>query len=184
MAKRPSIIAELKSQGIEFTHGPDNCIGFHGTSRGRAADILKDGFDLSMANPKAWFGQAFYFYDNAAFAATKSAISWAVYGYHHFSDPASVEADLRFSLLLDLTTPNNGRNFWDLRGLLQRLTGDSDLEEQDVCRFIGTKIAAELGSDGIAYNFTMQKPPASRSRSDQKGRGFAVKKLKVIVSVR
>lgn len=174
----------LKSNGIQFNHRSHKCEGFHGTSQKSADSILAHGFNIDLADPKAWLGLAIYFYDNAPYSGNIFAMCWALHGAHH-RNPAVLAADLTFELLLDLEDAHNGPLFWELFNFLRRQPdSDGEVDEKFVAFWIGTQVAPEMGSDGVGWRFPMQEPPARRGRKTRKQYGFAVKKLSVIGRVR
>lgn len=181
MASPTPITSDLKSRGIQFEQKSHECLGFHGTSRVNADGILANGFTFDIANSNAFLGVAIYFYDNAPYAGAWCAECWARYGAS-FSDPIVLQAGLEFLLLLDLFEADNATNFWKLFKLLR--AGDPDeVDERFVAYFIGTRIAPEMGSEGISWKFPVQEPHQAGGSGRKEQIGFAVKKLCVIKAV-
>ena len=176
-----SLVANLKENGIEFVHTTRKCVGFHGTHRNAAESILKNGFDLDRSDSKSWLGHGIYFFDNTPHAGYEAAMCFAAHGPHEHLQPAVIEADLSFALLLDLTDDKNGPTFWELFRLMRRVPGyESLVNERFVAHLIGTKIAQEMGSDGVGYRFPMCEPPARRQRGSKTQNGYAAKTVAAI----
>jgi hypothetical protein len=174
------LIKVLKSSGIEFSHEEHRSVGFHGTSQIIADRISATGFNMDLADPQCWLGKAVYFFDNARFAGSQYALCYAI-NTAKFVEPAVIEADLFFKSLLDLTRSKNESLFWKLHKLLKQTAANpDDIDEHYVNYFIGTDVAEEMDSDGVAMSFPMSEPLPKRSPKHKRQRGFAVKKLAVI----
>ncbi|HEX3800474.1 MAG TPA: hypothetical protein VH413_17405 [Verrucomicrobiae bacterium] len=175
-------IQALRLKGIEFKHRKRKCVGFHGTHKGNAEQIRKAGFDLAFAREKGcWLGTGIYFFDNAPYAGHEFALCFATH-LKKAPQPIVIQADINFIFLLDLNDDVNGPLFWKLFNLLRSMRGNSGVDENFTGHFIGTTIAKEMKSDGVAWRFPMQE--AGGQNFGKMQNGFCVKKITVIGPIR
>jgi hypothetical protein len=125
---------------------------YHGTSKGRAEKILREGFQIT-AGDEQYLGDGVYFFEGSQ----ADAIAWAERRFRG-GKCAVIQATINLGRCLDLHNPENAELILDSRRAIEER--QSRLPDNDAQKRLQI-------TDGLIINFLAQRLPFDTVRASQ-----------------